>query len=116
MRPRKLLARKSADDADREHAGAIGGNDSVDRILENHDAVTSLKNNILFSDEGKIECHRLNRYDRAGSYLLEPDPANLQADPLIAEFQNGTVKLADRSPASQLGIAAIDVSDAGPRP
>jgi len=85
-------------------------------ILENLDAVASLKNNILFSAEGKIECHKLNRYDRTGTSLLNPDPTNLQTDPMIVEFQNGKVKLADRSPAFQIGITPIDVSDAGPRP
>ena len=41
--------------------------------------------------------------------------SGLLADPLLAEFDKGTVSFAPDSPAHKLGIEPIDVSTAGPR-
>lgn len=85
-------------------------------VLENSDAVTTLRNNVLFSAEGQVQCHKFKRYSRTGIWPLEPDQTNLLIDPLLVEFQNGKVKLATESAAAKLGIEPIDVSGAGPRP
>jgi len=85
-------------------------------VLENPDAITTLRNNVLFSSEGKIQCRRLRDYSRAGSYSFEADRENLSADPRIIEFERGRVGFADDSPALKLGIKPIDVSGAGIRP
>ena len=84
-------------------------------VLENPDAITTLRNNVLFSAEGKIQCRRLKNYSQTGDYSFEADRENLTADPHIIEFEKGRVRFATDSPALKLGIKPIDVSGAGPR-
>ena len=84
-------------------------------VLENPDAITTLRNNVLFSAEGEIQCRRLKDYSQEGSYSFEADRENLSADPHIVEFKKGCVRFAADSPALKLGIKPIDVSGAGPR-
>jgi hypothetical protein len=83
--------------------------------FDNFEGITKAAGNVLFSHEGKIECHKLDRYSRTGSYSLEPDQANPQADPKLAAYRQGRVEFGPDSPARKLGIEPIDVSDAGPR-
>ena len=85
-------------------------------VLDNPDAITTLRNNMLFSAEGKIQCRRLKDYSQAGDYSFEADGENLTADPHIIEFEKGWIRFAADSPAPKLGIKPIDVSGAGPRP
>ena len=85
-------------------------------ILENPDAVTALRNNVFFSAEGTVQCRKLKNYSRVGSYQLKAEDGNLLVDPLIVEFEKGTVRFAPDSPAGKLGIKPIDVSGAGRRP
>ncbi|OHB65277.1 MAG: hypothetical protein A2168_00175 [Planctomycetes bacterium RBG_13_50_24] len=85
-------------------------------VLENPDGITTLRNNVLFSAAGKIQCRKLKDYSQAGSYSFEADRDNLTADPQIIEFEKGRVGFAADSPALKLGINPIDVSDAGVRP
>jgi hypothetical protein len=84
--------------------------------FDNREAITTFQNNILFSEKGKVESHKLADYSRAGTYLLQQDQTNLLADPLLAEFDKGKISFAPESPALKLGIKSIDVSGAGPRP
>lgn len=85
-------------------------------LLENPDAITTLRNNVLFSSEGEVRCRKLKNYSQTGSYLFEADRENQLTDPLILEFENGRMGFAENSPVLELGIKPIDVSDAGPRP
>jgi hypothetical protein len=85
-------------------------------IFEGSNAITVLRNNVLFSEAGKVEGRKLERYSQAGSYPMKPQDGNLFANPLLAEFAKGRVKLAAESPVHKLGIKPIDVSGAGPRP
>jgi hypothetical protein len=85
-------------------------------VVENPDAITKLRNNVLFSAEGKIQCRRLKDYSQAGSYSFEADGENLTTDPHITEFEKGRVRFDADSPALKLGIKPIDVSGAGIRP
>ena len=85
-------------------------------ILENPDAVTALRNNVLFSAKGVVQCRRLKNYSQAGTYQLKTENGNLLFDPLIVEFEKGIVRFAQTSPAGVLGIKPIDVSGAGRRP
>jgi len=85
-------------------------------VLENPGGITTLRNNVLFSAEGKIQCRKLKDYSQAGNYSFEADRENLLADPRLVEFDKGTVSFAADSPALKLGIKPIDVSGAGPRP
>jgi len=85
-------------------------------VLENPDGITTLRNNVLFSAEGKIQFHRLKDYSRVGSYSFEADSENLTADPQIIEFEKGRIRFSADSPALKLGIKPIDVSSAGIRP
>jgi hypothetical protein len=84
--------------------------------FDNYEGIAAAAANILFSREGKVECHKLDRYSRIGSYFLEPGGTNSQADPLLIAYKQGRVEFAPDSPARELGIEPIDVSDAGPRP
>jgi hypothetical protein len=83
--------------------------------LENQDAIATFQNNILFSAEGQVKCHKLKDYNRTSTYPLEADHGNLTTDPLLVEFSKGKVSFDPASPAAKLGIKAIDVSNAGPR-
>lgn len=85
-------------------------------VLENPDGITTMRNNVLYSAEGRIQFRRLKDYSRVGDYSFEADSENLTADPHIIEFEKGRVKFAGDSPALRLGIKPIDVSDAGIRP
>ncbi len=85
-------------------------------VFDNPEAITTWKDNCLFSRAGKIEGNKLDRYTRTGSSELKPDGGNVFADPQLAEFDKGIVTFAPDSPAARLGIKPIDVSDAGPRP
>jgi hypothetical protein len=84
-------------------------------VVENPDGITTMRNNMLFSAEGKIQFRRLKDYSQVGSYSFEADRENLTADPHITEYENGRVLFSPDSPALKLGIKPIDVSDAGPR-
>lgn len=85
-------------------------------VLENPDGITTLRKNVLFSAEGKIQCRKLKDYSQAGSYSFEADRDNLMVDPHIIEFEKGQVIFSADSPAHMLGINPIDVSSAGDRP
>ena len=84
-------------------------------VFENPDAVTTLRQNVLFSAEGTVQCNKLEKYSQTGSYSLESDGKNLLVDPLLVGFEKGLVRFTADSPALKLGIKPIDVSDAGPR-
>jgi len=83
--------------------------------FDNYEGIATAANNILFSGEGVVQCHKLDRYNRTGSYPLEPSGSNRHADPKLVAWQQGRLQFAPGSPAPDLGIQPIDVSDAGPR-
>ncbi len=83
-------------------------------VFENPDAMTTFRDNVLFSAEGTVECHKLEKYNKTGSYTLESSGENLLVDPLLVEFEKGRVYFAADSPVLKLGIKPIDVSGAGP--
>ncbi|MBP7050938.1 MAG: right-handed parallel beta-helix repeat-containing protein [Phycisphaerae bacterium] len=84
--------------------------------IDNYEGITTAVGNLFFSGQGKVECRKLDQYNRTGTYFLEPDSTNLQTDPMLAAYEQGEVRFAPESPARELGIEPIDVSDAGPRP
>jgi hypothetical protein len=84
-------------------------------VFENPDAMTTFRDNVLFSAEGAVQCHKLEKYNKTGSRTLEPSGENLLADPLLVEFEKGRVCFAADSPVLKLGIKPIDVNGAGPR-
>ena len=84
-------------------------------VLENSDAITTLRNNVLFSKEGIVQARKLKNYSQSGTYQLKADSGNLLDDPLVLEFKAGVVKFDPDSPAVKLGIKPIDVSHAGRR-
>lgn len=85
-------------------------------IFDNCEAMTIFRHNVVFSGQGKVQCHKLDRYNRTGSYLLEAESPNVVTDPELTEFEKGRVRFGSASPARKLGIEPIDVSRAGPRP
>ncbi len=86
-----------------------------DISLENPDAMVTFQDNILFSKVGQINCHKLKDYSRTETLPFEATGGNITVDPLIVEFEKGTVSFAPESPVLKLGIKPINVSDAGPR-
>ena len=84
-------------------------------VFENPDALTTLRRNVLFSAEGIVQSRKLKNYSRIGDEALEADRDNVLADPMFVEYENGKVTYAADSPALQLGIEPIDVSNVGPR-
>ena len=84
-------------------------------VFENPDGITTLRNNVLFGAEGKVEFKKLKDYSPTGVTAFEPDDKNVLGDPLLVEFDKGVVNFAPDSPALKLGIKPIDVSDAGRR-
>jgi len=85
-------------------------------VFDNFEAVAQTSNNILYSEQGEVVCHRLDRYSQTGSYALKPDDSNTLATPMLTAYRKGRVEFAPGSPARALGIEPIDVSEAGPRP
>lgn len=85
-------------------------------VLENPDAITTLRNNVLFSAEGTVQCRKLKNYSHSGTYQFKAEEGNLLVDPLIVEFEKGVVRFAPETPVGKLGIRPIDVSSAGRRP
>ncbi len=83
--------------------------------FDNFEGITTATGNILFSRAGPVECHRLDRYSRTGSYSLESSDTNPQTDPLLAAYRQGRVEFGPDSPARALGIEPVDVSGVGPR-
>ncbi|MHC4734979.1 MAG: right-handed parallel beta-helix repeat-containing protein [Planctomycetota bacterium] len=84
-------------------------------VFDNTDAISTFKDNILYSTEGKVQGNKMSRYSRTGSEQLQPDN-NLFVDPLFVNFEKGKASFAAQSPAAKLGIKPIDVSNAGRRP
>jgi hypothetical protein len=84
-------------------------------VFDNTDAITTFKDNILYSTKGQVQGNKMSRYSRTGSEQLQPKD-NMFADPLFIEFEKGKVSFAVQSPAVKLGIKPIDVSGAGRRP
>jgi len=84
-------------------------------VFDNIDAITTFRDNVLYSTEGQVQGNKMSRYSRTGSEQLQPDN-NLFTDPLFIEFEKGKVSFAAQSPAVKLGIEPIDVSGAGHRP
>ena len=84
-------------------------------VFDNTNAITTFRDNILYSTEGKVQANKMSRYTRTGSEQLQPDN-NMFADPLFVDFEKGKASFAAQSPAARLGIKPIDVSNAGRRP
>ena len=84
-------------------------------VFDNTEALTTFKNNILYSTAGNVEGNKMSQYSRTGSEQLQPGD-NLFTDPLFVEFDKGKVRFESGSPAAKLGIEPIDVSGAGRRP
>jgi hypothetical protein len=83
--------------------------------FDNFEAISTAAGNVFFSGTGQVECRKLDRYSRTGSYSLEPGASNDQTDPMLTAYKQGKVEFAPGSAALKLGISPIDVSRAGPR-
>ena len=84
-------------------------------LLENREGITQLTGNIFFSEQGTVECRKLDRYAGTGTYAMQPEDGNKHVDPRLLRYREGKVEIAADSVAHELGIMALDVSDAGPR-
>ncbi|NLZ05174.1 MAG: right-handed parallel beta-helix repeat-containing protein [Phycisphaerae bacterium] len=85
-------------------------------VFDNREGITTLAGNVLYSAAGQVECKKLDQYTQTGAYEMQPEAANVLADPKLTAFRHGKVEFAADSPARVLGIEPIDVSGAGPRP
>ena len=84
-------------------------------VFENFEAMTTFADNVVFSEKGQVDCHKLKAYTPVAVYPLEATGGNVLSDPLLINYENGVVRLAPDSPALALGIEPIDVSSAGRR-
>lgn len=84
-------------------------------VFENPDAVMALRRNVLFSADGIVQGRKLKNYTRVGDGSLDATEDNVLTDPMLIEYERGKVIFSAESPALELGIESIDVSDAGPR-
>ena len=84
-------------------------------IIRNREAITTFRNNVIFSEKGPVKCHKLKEYDAVATYPLEATHGNVLRDPLLIDYKKGIVRLSPDSPAFKLGIKPIDVSSAGRR-
>jgi hypothetical protein len=85
-------------------------------VFDNPDAITTWKNNVLFSRAGKLEGNKLERYSKKGTFELKPDGGNVFTDPQVVVFDRGVIRFAAGSPATKLGIKGIGIRGAGVRP
>jgi hypothetical protein len=60
-----------------------------------------------------VEGVKLDAYRKTGTQPIESGSGWLLADPKLIEYESGRVRFAPDSPATELGIEAIDVSGAG---
>ena len=84
-------------------------------LLENREGIVELANNVFFSEQDVVEGRKLDRYTTTESYGMRPGESNRHADPQLLRYREGKVEMAADSPARDLGIVPLDVSDAGPR-
>jgi len=84
-------------------------------VFSNPQGMTAFRDNVLFSGTGQVEGQKLRDYSPTAAEPLQPGSGSIQADPKLLEFESGRVRFAPDSPALELGIQPIDVSDAGPR-
>lgn len=85
-------------------------------VFDNREGITTLAGNVLYSIAGQVECKKLDQYAQTGAYEMQPEAANVLADPKLTAYRDGKVEFAPDSPARAMGIEPIDVSGAGPRP
>jgi len=83
--------------------------------FSNPQAITSFGNNVIYSAAGRVVGKTLADYRELGAAALEPGEGSVLADPLVKGVEKGRVQFGRTSPARALGIAPVDVSDAGPR-
>ncbi len=76
-------------------------------------AINTLENNIFFSGNGKLITKDLDKYEVVKEYELQLNGSNLNTDPLLENYENGVIQFAKNSPAFDMDIKAINVSDAG---
>ncbi|GAH84529.1 unnamed protein product, partial [marine sediment metagenome] len=84
-------------------------------IIRNREAITTFRNNVIFSEKGQVNCHKLQDYEAIATYPLEATHGNVLSDPLLVNYEQGIVRLALDSPVLKLGIKPVDVSAAGRR-
>jgi len=78
----------------------------------NVDALT-LRNNVLFSGAGAVTGVHLKDYGTTGQDKIQTDTSNAMTDPKLLEYKSGRVRFAPDSCVIQMGIPALDVSNAG---
>lgn len=70
-------------------------------------------NNILYTNGAGLITKDLDHYTVLKEYNLELNNGNINQDPLLLNYADGNIILDDKSPALQLGITPVNVSDAG---
>ena len=73
----------------------------------------NFRNNILFSGNGKLGTKDIERYEILKEYELKIKDDNRNEDPLLINYKDGKIVVAENSPLHEMGIKPIDVSDAG---
>jgi len=83
--------------------------------FRNVDAVERFDHNICFSGAGRLEGvhYKDGMYEPLDTVILEPTEDLINADPLFVDDKRGDYRFKPGSPALELGIEPIDVSQAG---
>lgn len=83
--------------------------------ITNPDGWAAVRNNVLFSERGQVNYHKLEEYATVDVYPIGEAGGNVISDPMLIDYEKGVIRLAPESPAHKLGIKPIDVSGAGRR-
>jgi len=77
--------------------------------------ISDFNQNMIYSYQGEVIGQTISNYSTTGSKTMKPDENNRFEDPRLLEYQKGRVKFDPASSTHKLGIAEIDVRNAGPR-
>lgn len=81
--------------------------------IQGPEVLTTWLGNLLYSGNGKVLGRALTNYKAGTETPLEVPDGLLIADPKVVVSDDGKVTFAPGSPAAELGIKPLDVSDAG---
>jgi hypothetical protein len=73
---------------------------------------TTFRNNIIYTN-GRLTTKDLDKYTVLRQYEVELKNGNINKNPLLINYADGRIELSPDSPAHEMGIKSIDISDAG---
>lgn len=82
-------------------------------LIRQFDAIESMSDNIIHSQDGSVEVARGNGYEEGEREEFQPQQGALLVDPMLVNPETGDVRFRRESPAFGRGIAPLDIGDAG---